>query len=251
MPNQQPEKPPHVVHFSPEEGPTDWKRLLLNFVNPAYHWKRLKEDLKVSRKALENRRAIQNGELQGHPLPEIFRGKLFGVFFATGWTNLVGIGLGYVTQLYVNSLSNSLSKYAHWIGLFSTPIYCFVVTAIAYQVGWWLDNKQIYRKHAPDPAHQFQHLERDMIPIHLTALKFAVGFGVVQHPFWEPLPNLLRYSLAQWQSFSRRSIHHAGGFLFVAGPFVRIMGDFFDKYCTLATRHRGFLVVGTFPAKAP
>ena len=242
MPNQQPEKPPHVAHFSPEEGPTDWKRLLLNFVNPAYHWKRLKEDLKVSRKALENRRAIQNGELQGHPLPEIFRGKLFGVFFATGWTNLVGFGLGYLTQLYIFSQSATLKPYAHWVGLYISPLYCFIITAIAYQLGWWLDNKQIYLKHASDPAHQFQHLERDMIPIHLTALKFAVGFGIFNVLFGSILNRVLELIAGSFaQLFPSVIFIMLAEFLFVAGPFVRIMGDFFDKYSyTLATRHRGF-----------
>lgn len=206
-------------------------KVILDFLNPAYHIRRMKEDFQVTKAALQKRQELLSGQATTADLPEIFRGKLMGVFFATGWTNLVGIGMGYMAQ---KMFSNA------WVGLLSTPILCFIMTAIGFQAGWWLDNRRIYRAYKSDPAHQFAELQKDMWPVHRTALPMAVMFNFANVLFAAPILALLTWLAPE---FAREApaglLIMIGEFLFIAGSFVRVMGDFFDRHgYELAIKYR-------------
>ena len=207
------------MHEAPKKK---WTNVVGDFVNPAYHVRRFKEDLAVTRRALAKRKELLAGETHHADYPEIFRGKLMGVFFATGWTNLVGIGLGYVAQKIWSSV---------WVGLFSTPVLAFVVTAIGFQIGWWLDNRTIYRAAHADPGHQFLQLQKDMMPVHRAALPFAVVFNfanvLVSGPILAVLTLIFPKAAQEIPAGALIMIVEA---LFIGGSFVRVMGDFFDKY---------------------
>lgn len=210
---------------SPEKRPpgvNDWVETIRQFGNPLYHFRRFLEDLDASRKALVLRRQILRGEITDVPWNVIFRGKLFGVFFATGWTSLLGVGLGYSLQLATRS---------QWIGLYVTPVLIYIVTAVAYQVGWFLDNQAIYNRLPGDAWERFRRFQSDLLPVHLTALKFAIGFNLLNL-----LAGTLIVGLITWASKAFAQVFPASlttmviEAVFIAGPFVRIMGDFFDRY---------------------
>lgn len=200
-----------------------------------YHARRLKEDLAVTKAALEKRKALLAGTATEEELPDIFRGKLMGVFFATGWTNLIGILLGgFLQYRFENPI----------LGLYATPPLCFTVTAIAFQVGWWLDNKRIYESVNPTPGGQFLTLQRDMWPVHKAAFPIAIGFSLLNYilltPFYLLLttfaPNLAKNTPAG-------ALIVMIEFLFIGGTFVRLMGDFFDRHgFTLAAKYRDICI---------
>jgi|GEM_PF-2139447 len=203
-----------------------------------YHLRRLKEDLAVTKAALERRKALLAGTATEEELPNIFRGKLMGVFFATGWTNLIGIVLGAFLQY---SFQNPL------IGLYATPPLCFTVTAIAFQIGWWFDNKKIYQTVNKTPNTQFLALQRDMWPVHKASLPIAIGFSLLNYilltPFYILLttfaPNLAKNTPAG-------ALIVIIEFLFIGGTFVRLMGDFFDRHgFTLAAKYREICIPKT------
>lgn len=207
------------MHEAPKKS---WTKVIGDFANPVYHWKRFKEDMVVTRRALAKRKELLAGETHHADYPEIFRGKLMGVFFATGWTNLIGIGLGYVAQKMWSSV---------WVGLFSTPVLAYVVTAIGFQVGWWLDNRDIYRAAHSDPAHQFWQLQKDMLPVHRAALPFAVVFNFANVLVSGPILALITLVAPRVaQEIPAGAMIILVEFLFIGGSFVRVMGDFFDKY---------------------
>lgn len=206
-------------------------RVVLDFLNPGYHFRRLKEDMVATKAALQKRKELLAGSMSHAELPEVFRGKLMGVFFATGWTNMVGIGLGYVAQ---KMFSNA------WVGLLSTPILCYVMTAIGFQVGWWIDNMKIYQGYKKDPAHQFFELQKDMWPVHQKAFSMAVVFTIVNVGFASPILAALTFFAPNVaKEIPAGMLIMIGEFLFIAGSFVRVMGDFFDKHSyKLAMKYR-------------
>ncbi len=196
-----------------------------------YHIARFREDLAATRAALEKRRRLVSGEATTEELPEIFRGKLMGVFLATGWTNLVGLALGGVVQYSTGS---------QWLGLFLTPAICFVVTAIAFQIAWWFDNRKLYALSASDPAHRFWTLQKDMGPVHRAAIPVAVGFSLVNFIIISPLLGLITLINPELgRNTPAGALIMLVEFLFIGSSFVRLMGDFFDKYSfSLAAKYR-------------
>lgn len=210
-------------------------RALADLFSIRYHARRLKEDLAATKAALERRKALNEGVATADELPDIFRGKMMGVFFATGWTNLIGIVIGGILQFRTG---NPL------IGLYSTPPLCFLITGIAFQIGWWADNKKIYNRFHKDPAHQFLQLQKDMWPVHRAALPIAIGFSLLNYIILTPL-----YSVLTWINPGLAKNTPAGAlimaieFLFIGGTFVRLMGDFFDRHgYTLAAKYRDICI---------
>ncbi|MBX3113851.1 MAG: hypothetical protein KF836_04730 [Fimbriimonadaceae bacterium] len=196
-----------------------------------YHVRRFREDMIATKAALEKRKSLLNGEATHEELPEIFRGKLMGVFFATGWTNLLGIFLGGVLQYRFGS---------QWLGLYATPFLCFIVTAIAFQIAWWLDNRSIYRMIHRDPVHQFFDLQKDMVPVHRAALPVAIGFSLVNFLISSPVLALITLINPEaGKNTPAGALIMIVEFLFIGSSFVRIMGDFFDKHSfTLAAKYK-------------
>lgn len=211
-----------------------WGRAILDFLNPAYHVRRIKEDLAATKSALAKRHQLLTGEISTADLPEIFRGKLMGVLFATGWTNLVGLGLAYWIQ---KATSNP------WFALFGTPVTCYISTAIGFQIGWWLDNRDIYRKTHADPAHRFWELERDLLPVHKASLPMAVVFSFTSLFIGAPVLFVIQLINANFaRELPAPMLVMIAEFLFVGSAFVRFMGDFFDKYSyKLAIKYRRYL----------
>ena len=196
-----------------------------------YHIARFREDMSATRAALEKRRLLVSGQATTEELPEIFRGKLMGVFFATGWTNLLGLMLGGVVQY---------STHNQWLGLYLTPVFCYIVTAIAFQIAWWIDNRKLYEITWKDPAHRFFALQKDMAPVHRAALPVAVGFSLLNFVIISPLLGLITLINPELGKNTPAGVLiMIVEFLFIGSSFVRLMGDFFDKYSfSLAAKYR-------------
>lgn len=196
-----------------------------------YHIRRLGEDVAATKAALARRKALHDGEATEEELPDIFRGKLMGVFFATGWTNLLGIMAGGFLQY---RFGNGL------LGLYATPPLCFSFTAVAFQIGWWFENKKLYHSVEGTPGGRFLALERDMFPVHRASLPIAIGFSLMNYVILSPLYLLLEFinpMLAK--NTPAGALIMVVEFLFIGGTFVRLMGDFFDRHgYTLAAKYR-------------
>lgn len=205
------------------------------FINPVYHVRRFKEDLSATRKALRFRKEILHGNFDGMALPEVFRGKLFGVFFATGWTTTLGFLASWILQRATNS---------QWVGLYATPVLIYIITALAYQIGWYLDNKRLYALSYKEKDRRFIEFEKDLAPVHWTGFKFAVIFNVLNLTLGSLLTALVTFISEPFAKvFPQFVFIVIIEALFVAGPFVRIMGDFFDRYSyRLAKKYHGHLV---------
>lgn len=216
-----------VIH--PTHSRTPWQAVRDMF-SLRYHVRRLQEDLAATKSALELRKHLDTGNADREMLPAIFRGKLMGVFFATGWTNLIGIFLGGWLQY---------SNQNQWVGLFSTPALCYIVTAIGFQIGWFLDNRTIYRNAHPDPAHRFLELQKDMLPVHKAALPVAIVFSTANILIAGPILTLITLINPEaGKNTPAGALIMLVEFLFIGGSFVRLMGDFFDKYAyKLATKY--------------
>ncbi|MFQ6540178.1 hypothetical protein [Aphanothece stagnina] len=224
--------PTHDAETPTPDAPhrSGWQ-VVIDFLNPVYHFRRFKEDMAVAKSALYLRKQILHDGLDSHRLPEIFRGMMMGIFFATGWTNMLGVAAGALLQRLTDN---------QWIGLYSTFFFCFVITAVAYQIGWYLDNRRLYAKTHADPVHRFLELQRDMWPIHKTALRFVVAFSIINIPLSTLIVGVITLISDRFaKNMPSGLVIMLVEALFVAGPFVRIMGDTFDKHSyVLAAKYR-------------
>ncbi|MCU0316709.1 MAG: hypothetical protein MUC92_08960 [Fimbriimonadaceae bacterium] len=216
-----PKLPASVEGYEPKPKRHPTVQKCLDYANPKYHWSQIKHDLDSMKQAMANRHAVLEGE-HTVPLDRVFRGKLFGAFFLSGPSNILGVVLGYGLQRFFHN---------QWVGLFGTILVCFLITAIAYQIVWFLDNRRLYRKVSDNPLIAFREMQRDLAPVHRTALNFALGFGLITIPI-----NALIVGIMTLVNDDFAKIVPVGGImmiveaLFVSGAFVRVMGDFYEKY---------------------
>jgi hypothetical protein len=186
-----------------------------------YHVRRLREDLQAFASAMILRRSLGLGD-DFEALVQLFRGKLFGSFFFSGAFGLVGVALGSAAQYATGS---------PWVGLFSTVLIAQVACTVAYQVVWWIDNRNLYHAAARTPWARFVEMERDLLPVHKVGLQWALTFALVS----VPLNSLLIVvASAISESFARALpmgvLVMAVDAVLVNGTFIRLMGDLFERH---------------------
>jgi hypothetical protein len=221
-----------------ETRPTPRERLkgYLNYLNPAYHLRRVKEDLNSFKMAVKQRGQCTS-KWDVSRLEELFRGKLFGVFFLSGPSAFLGFTGATIAQYWTQN---------SWVGLFSTIIFTFLITTLAYQIFWYLDNRKLYERISPNFLIQLRELEIDLWPIHWTGMRFGLVFSLLTVSLSSiviVVANFIRPGLAN--ALPIPIILMLLEFVLVSGTFMRIMGDQFDRHSrTLAAKYRPSLVSG-------
>lgn len=191
------------------------------YLNPLYHLRQAREDLRASRHALRNYRFDAVRHDQGM-LARTMRGKLFGTFFVAGIFNLSGVITGTAAQAATQN---------PWVGLFTTIIVASIVSTTAYQIVWAMTNRDLYHRFFRSRWQRFVAIERDLLPIQLTGFKFALAFGLIS----VPLTSLLIIVLEPISPYLVRIIPMGVvvatlDAILVSGTFVRIMGDLFEVH---------------------
>jgi hypothetical protein len=205
------------------------------YLNPIFHYKRVKEDIKLSTQALEFRRNHKNDDdamvitTRGIRPEDLLRGRLAAAFFLSGPFGMIGIPLGWWVQLA--SKDNSLRIDPKFLGIVITILVVMMVTSLVYEYIWYTDNKQLYQ-HLPTFGQKFKAVFTDVWPVHWTGIRAGLLLGLVSS-YWaialilfllSKLPNDLGDKIPANLSLMITE------FFFIQGPLLRIMGEFFDKH---------------------
>jgi hypothetical protein len=208
---------------------------ILNFLNPRYHFQRLREDLILMRKALALRKSL-NYEDHDISLESLFRGKLFSTFMLSGPFGLLSIPIGYWAQI---------SAKDNFIGFFLTMFLVAFFATAAYQVIWWHDNKHLYRRVFKSPFDRFRAMQRDLWPVHWTGIRVGGGLAFIT-TMWVAgiVIGLLKLLVPVGaEKIPTNVLVLILDAIFVQGPFLRIMGDFFERHGhKLAARYQPALL---------
>lgn len=203
----------------------DWAK---RYLNPVYHVRRLREDLRSMWTALLLHR--RDGSMTREELATSFRGKLLACFFMSGPTIWIGFASAYWLQ----------RKYQNpWIGQYATHAINLVITTIAFQTIWWIGNREMYRGEHGSRRARFRAFERDLLPVHWNGIRTGMTFNIVS---W-PIVSLILFGI---QAVSHRAsvdipaqaVQQAFDATFINTTFMRLMGDFFERWAmVLAERH--------------
>lgn len=184
-------------------------------------------------KALTNRRAYDVPHDE-ESLAGVFRGRLFTAFMLSGPFALLASGFAYWLQRATDN---------EWIGLIATVLFIATLTNIAYQGIWWAENKAIYRRRGHLGWDGWVEMQRDLWPVHFFGLKTGFTFAILTLPLSAVVLGIA--TLAS-KSFAKNIpvpiIVLAIDAMLVQGPFLRLMGDFFDRHSkVLAKKYRSTL----------
>ena len=200
------------------------------YANPAYHLRKLREDLQSVWQALRTHREVAEGTLTEEELATSFRGNLLACFYLSGPFIWIGLSLSYWLQ---RKLENP------FVGQYSTHAINMVVTTLAYQMFWWMGNNGVYRREEKGGKARFRAFERDLLPVHWAGIRIGFTFNLIT---W-PITSLIMYLI---QAANRNAaiaipaplIQHFIDAAFVNTTFMRLMGDFFEHWSKeLARRH--------------
>jgi len=203
-------------------------RRFLDLLNPKYHVHRAIEDVRMMRHAFKTRSTLGKTAHDYESLQQLFRGKLFSCFFMSGPSGILAAVMAYGVQRFFKS---------PWMGLLATFLFAFVVTTIAYQMIWFADNRVLYRR-----KRGFQKLfalERDLWPIHFVGVRTGLIFLFLVTPINGVIIGAIEFAskqFAEW--FPVPVIAFLVDVAVVQGPFLRIMGDAFERHShVLAERY--------------
>ncbi|MES1227220.1 MAG: hypothetical protein ABUL72_01035 [Armatimonadota bacterium] len=209
----------------PEARPTFWLQIK-NILNPKYHIAQTKEDISAFWHALKSlRRPMHEHDLER--VDDLFRGRLMIGFYISGPFNFVAL------------LLNTWLQYAlNWQYSFMLlPIMANLLTGLVFQLVWAQVNRDVYSRL---PKHgRFLQFEKDLLPVHWAALRYALTFwavNLVALGFVVRILDLKNQAAAHgipWQVVATGL-----ELIFVTGPFVRNIGDFFERHAAvLAARY--------------
>lgn len=200
-----------------------------NYLNPAYHLRQMREDLRLMLQAFKNRKefAIPHSEEE---LQQLFRGRLSICFFLSGPFAFVGASIGGVVQYATRN---------PYLGVAGTILGIFFVTSLTYQFFWWLDNRRIYSLDGRFGRREFLNMQRDLWPVHLFGAKTGFTFALLSAPIVAVIVGAIQLVSSRFaESFPAPILVLVVDWIVVQGTFVRIMGDFFDRYArSLASKH--------------
>ena len=193
-----------------------------NTLNPKYHWNQFKEDISAFLHALQSlRRGMDEHDLGR--IDDLFRGRLMIAFYISGPFNMVAVALTQVLQ-YALRLPEAV---------FMLPVVANLLTGIVFQLVWSLVNHQVYKRAYPHWGQRFIAFEKDMWPVHWTAIRLAAVFWVVN-------AIVLLIIVEAFKVINSAAAHNIPWvvittlveFVVVAPGFVRNIGDFFERHAS-------------------
>jgi hypothetical protein len=215
------------------------KRARKTWVNPAYHYRKIKEDLGAAKQGLK----VWNlDSLRSDPVrfATAARGKMFATFVLSGACSAPALPIGMGAQAATNNA---------WIGMGVTILLGHTIANIAFQIIWAVTNRNLYRSHGNFVA-RLVAMEKDLLPLQWEVIKIATYWTAVAMPLnavialaiEKGLPNLIRVvPIGPFMAILDALIFN--------GPFVRMMGNLYERYSkVLAQRYTGQEVTESLPA---
>lgn len=202
---------------------------LRNYINPAYHLHRMKDDLVVTLRVFKARKLALPRD-NAVALAEMFKGRLFSCFFLSGPFALLGAFMATVTQY---------TKRSAEVGLYSTVPWVMLLTTIAFQIFWWMHNRGLYINHYKSRVDAVWALEKDLVRVHVTGILYATAFSVIGFLVIQPIIVILRLYLKEKIDWIPMSVLFlAVDFVLIQSPYFRIMSNLFEKQShVLAARY--------------
>lgn len=195
------------------------RRTLRDLANPGYHFRKMAEDFSAAYHALRNWN-FTGLRSRRDALAKAFRGKFFAAFFFSGGFGLVAAGLATSVQYQTRN---------PYLSVVLTLVFSLVLTTMAFQAFWAVANVDFYRATASGFWGRFKQLQRDLWPIHATALRVAPVFASIAIPvntliawLFSLLPNEVGAYIPM------PPIVLIVNWLIIDGTFIRIMCDRFD-----------------------
>jgi hypothetical protein len=202
-----------------DEGMTFLQKVA-RLYNPQYQWKRIREDFHSATTALRHWHFDHSHEFS--VLANSFRGKMFAAFFISGLMVWPGVLLSWWVQAKTENT---------FLGIATMLLFTQISCTIGYQLLWYVSNRELYRKKYESPKERFLGLERDMLPVQWQGFKMVMPVVSVTYPVVATLthwiatmvPGAIKFLPAGALSFLIE-------FLLISTPFMRAMGDLFDRH---------------------
>lgn len=208
----------------------DVKGYLKRLLRPAYHLRRLREDVRAAKHALANRDLEQ---LRSHPLSfaRAVRGRLFAAYFLVGPFGMLGLIGGAWFQYTTTLPGKGTLTYLVTLALGN------LFTTIGYQVIWTFFHRSWYWANA-SLAQGFLNMQRDLLPLQWRGFKlFATAIIVLAPAFLLSLAAIDAFFPALTSVVPVGLVSFALEFVFVHATLVRLMGDLFERE-SLRIAHR-------------
>ncbi|MCW5940416.1 MAG: hypothetical protein KF884_12270 [Fimbriimonadaceae bacterium] len=197
---------------------------LRDFLKPAYHLRKIKEDVRASVHAVRNRDLeMMKGDHDG--FARAIRGRLFATYFLVGPFGAMGFLAGLAFQY-------GIGKSLPYLGLLTfavTIIVGNIGTIIGFQTLWGLFHRKLYSKGAPT-FFDWVLFWRDILPLQWSGFRLWLAANVVLLPLATVLLGLLDQFLPAVTAAVPVAIIVPTLELFlVHSSLIRLMGDLFER----------------------
>lgn len=203
---------------------------LKRFLRPGYHLKKIREDFRASKHALENRDLER---LRSHPLSfaKAIRGRLFAAYFMVGPFGMLGL-IGGAWFQYTTTLPGKGT-----LTYLVTILLGNICATIGFQIIWTFFHRSFYWSGA-SPMQGFLAMQRDLLPLQWRGLKLFVTAIVVLAPlFLLALAAIDTWFPAFTAVVPVGLVSFALEFVFVHASLVRLMGDLFERESLRIAHH--------------
>ena len=198
-----------------------------NFANPAYHWRKIKEDFNAAKSGIS---VWHLGTLRSNAeaFANAARGKFFATFVLAGFCAALALPLGHSVQVAAKN---------YYAGMAAVIIIGHGLANIAFQIIWAWSNSDLYKSHRG--VQKFLAIQRDLLPMQWKGLKIATVLTLIALPivalitwlFQRFLPNLV-------EIVPMGALMALIDIMLFNSHFVRLMGNLYEQYShTLAKKY--------------
>jgi hypothetical protein len=224
--------PPEAPEGRRDEAPT-WIDVALKyfgeFCRPGYHVRRIREDFRASRHALQNRDLLLIMD-DRESLAKALRGRFFAAYFMVGPFGLVGPLLGWWLQVTLHN---------YFAGTIGTIVGGNLGSLIGFQLVWWFSNTRFYANGRQHLSQRLADFERDVLPIQWDGFRGWLTLNAFLLPIVLLLTWVLQATIPKLAPVVPMSIVVPTlEIALLHGALIRVMGDIFERHSVLiADRH--------------
>jgi len=193
----------------------NWKKSIRSWANPAYHFRKIREDLYAAKKGLQ---IWHLGTLldDRDKFAMTARGKFFATFVIAGACASVAFPIGWAAQAASNSF---------WIGMAVTILAGHAAANLSFLLIWMFTNKDLYKNRSGLAVYD------DILPLLWRGIKVATWLTIIALP----LNGIIVKGL---ETFAANAIRFLPTSAFMAmldallfnSTYVRLMGNLYEKY---------------------
>jgi hypothetical protein len=197
---------------------------LREFLKPAYHLRRIKDDVRASVHAVRNR-DLEVMKCDREGFARAIRGRLFATYFLVGPFGSLGFfaGLGF---------QYGIGKQLPYLGLLTFAVTIVVGnlgTIVGFQSLWGLFHRRLYSKGAPT-FFDWVLFWRDILPLQWNGLRLWLAANIVLLPLATLVFGLLDQFLpVVTATVPVAAIVPALELFLVHSSLIRLMGDLFER----------------------